>query len=162
MQHMWAYAACHGVPVHVQEARTRFKSVQVKGKGGLRNEQKRTTSIPYSIMHVSTGMTINCVLPTRPERSPGELKLLLQNFGMRDGLPGTAYHRSMQSRKAIEATLHTMITAAIADPVSVGGKNAAVLQLLDAYKQEVAADADVAREALECDLAVVLSQAYGA
>ena len=83
---------------------------------------------------------ISHALPICPDSSCGYCCLLLQNFGLRDGLPGTAFHRSVQSRQAIEATLYALVKAAVDDPDSVGGNRAAVLQLLEGYKQELAAD----------------------
>lgn len=66
---------------------------------------------------------------------------VLQNFGFRDGIPGTPYRKSVEARGAIEETLYAKIKPAIDNPELFGGRRCAVLRTYQAALDEQEAGA---------------------
>jgi hypothetical protein len=65
----------------------------------------------------------------------------LQDFGLKEGLPGTPFHRGMQARNAIEAKLYAKIKPVIDNPAAAGfdGQRSLVLRLYQAFTEETKA-----------------------
>jgi hypothetical protein len=59
-----------------------------------------------------------------------------QNYGLRDGLPGTVYHRAVAARNYIEQYLQPRIEAAVADRKRLGASDSVVARLLKGLEEE--------------------------
>lgn len=75
----------------------------------------------------------------------------LQNFGFKDGIPGTEYHRLVQARKQMEALVPAKIKPAIDNADTLAGERSAVIRLYQSYKEEEL-KAGAVKSAGECAL----------
>ena len=66
----------------------------------------------------------------------------LQDFGLKEGLPGTPFYRGMQARKAIEAKLYAKIKPVIDNPGGFDGQRSLVLRLYQAFTEETEASGE--------------------
>lgn len=63
----------------------------------------------------------------------------MQDFGFKDGIPGTPFHASVQSRNRIEAILVSKIRPAIDSPGTLQGDRSVVLRLYQSLMEELEA-----------------------
>ena len=67
---------------------------------------------------------------------------MLQDFGLKEGLPGTPFHRGMQARNAIEAKLYAKIKPVIDNPARFDGQRSLVLRLYEAFMEDAEASGE--------------------
>jgi hypothetical protein len=65
-----------------------------------------------------------------------ELTTLLQNFGLRDGLPGTAYNKGVRAVEGIEAILIPVLREALADEEEVMKQGTVLGRLMQGLREE--------------------------
>jgi hypothetical protein len=65
-----------------------------------------------------------------------ELGMLVQNFGLRDGIPGTAYNKGVKAVEAIVAILISLLGEALADEEEVMKQGTVLGRLMQGLKEE--------------------------
>jgi hypothetical protein len=92
----------------------------------------------------------NCVCSTQNHISSAllaELSNLVQNFGLRDGLPGTDYNKGVKAAESIEAILIPVLREALANEEEVMKQGTILGRLMQGLREEGAGIMNASRDA---------------